>query len=113
MWWPDVLHKFVRRQAAACGRHNEHKSTQKLLMKLFRCHRAPYGTSKFGVQVKEAKQQMVEAFHKDEGSEVFQLLLPGIAYDLRVPQGSLTRAMVMQHLKELSRSSAVNYSILY
>ena len=97
MFWPDLFHKMIRRQAAAFNRHEDTKRTQKMLMKLFRSSRAPFGTSKFGCQVKDAKQCLVDAFSHG-GSELLEMLWPRIADDLNIDVGSLT----IQHLSQFA-----------
>ena len=62
----------------------------KLLMRLFRFSRAPFGTSKFGVQMKDAKQSLLEAWKQnDSSSQLLEMLLPSIASDLGVDVSSL------------------------
>ncbi len=91
MYWPDIFHKMVRRQANAFGRWADTQSTQKLLMKLYRSTRAPFGTSKFGAQVKDAKQCLVEAFKKKgPGTDLLEMLLPSIAADMGIEVSSLS-----------------------
>lgn len=81
-FWPDVPHKFQRKQAMALSHHEMAKMKLKQFMKVFRSNRAPFSTSKFGKALKEAKQRLLTASKKDPDHELLQMFLPGIARDL-------------------------------
>lgn len=108
MYWPDVFHKMVRRQAAAFNRWDDTKATQRLLMKLFRSSRAPFGTSKFGSQIKDAKQSLVHVFkQKGAGSELLEMLLPNIALDMDIDVGNVTVQCFSRCASALSQFSSI------
>lgn len=101
-YWPDCYHKMMRRQAQAFGRHADTKQTQRLLMKLFRSSRAPFGTSKFGCQIRNARLLMFQALKENPQSELLEMLLGGISEDLGRPD--LTPREALKHLESMASS---------
>ena len=61
----------------------------KQLMRIYRSSRAPYGTSKFGGQLKDAKQKLVQSF-REGPCELLEMLWPRIAEDLQIDPTELT-----------------------
>eukprot|EP00435_Cladocopium_sp_Y103_P040475 s494_g11.t1 len=97
-FWPDVPHKFQRKQAMALSSHEVAKMKLKQFMKVFRSNRAPFSTSKFGKQLKEAKQRLLMALQNDPDHELLQMFLPGIARDLGCDPSSFTASQAIRAL---------------
>ena len=98
-FWPDCFHKMMRRQAGAWARHTPPRTTLRLLMKLFRSSRAPYNTSKFGGQMKAARERMLSAFQAQPDNELLAMLLPSIAQDLNMDAASMSPFVAIRHLE--------------
>lgn len=87
-FWPDLPHKFQRKQAAAIANSESATSKLKQFMKLFRSNRAPFSTSKFGKGLKEAKQRLLRALKQDPDHPILQMFMNGIARDVGCPDPS-------------------------
>ena len=62
VFWPDVPHKFQRKQAKAIDANPTARNRLECLMKMFRSNRAPFATSKFGKSLRESKFRMIRAY---------------------------------------------------
>ena len=106
-FWPDLPHKFQRKQAMVFSRCPQAKQLLKNLMRVFRSNRAPFSTSKFGKTLLESKHRMIAALKKNLDSEILEMYLPGIAKDLGCSPLEMTPWKALQHLIHKSLSSNV------
>jgi len=107
LFWPDLPHKFQRKQAMAMAGSTDAKSKLKMLMRVFRSSRAPFATSKFGESLKEAKLRMIRAFKREPDHEILAMFLPGFAKDVGAPVSEMDPHRAIELLSKSSRSNHV------
>ena len=98
IFWPDLPHKFQRKQAMAISANETAKQKLKSFMKVFRSNRAPFSTSKFGKSLKECKQRLLRALKAEPDHEILQMFLTSIARDVQADPAEFTAAQAMRLL---------------
>ena len=98
LFWPDLPHKFQRKQAMAVEACKTAKARMKQLMKVFRSSRAPFATSRFGKMLGEARGRLTRALKQDPDNPLLQMYLHGIAKDLDIPLADMTPEKAIQAL---------------
>lgn len=107
LFWPDLPHKFQRKQAMAMAECPDAKAKLKQFMRVFRSSRAPFSTSKFGKSLKEAKLRMIRAFKQDPDHDILAMYLPGFAKDVGAPVHEMDSKRAIDMLSSSARSSHV------
>ena len=97
-FWPDLPHKFQRKQAMALASDSMAKTKLKQFMKVFRSNRAPFATSRFGKALKESKQRLIQELKRNPDHEILQMFMPGIARDLGCDVSSFTTSQAIRAL---------------
>ena len=92
----------MRRQTAAWQRNKDTKETLKLLLRLFRSNRAPYGTSKFGTHWRDTRVAMVQAFRRNPSCDFLELMLPQICNDLHEDDATWSKSKAIKHLNSVA-----------
>lgn len=80
VFWADYLHKVARKSAMALSSSSADQFLKKM-NKLFRLTRGPYGSGKFGKQLLNARETLMEAIKKHEVDSMLDTWLPGCAKD--------------------------------
>lgn len=102
VFWPDIPHKFQRKQASAVACCPSAKSRMRALMRVFRSSRAPFATSRFGKSLREARVRLITALKADPGHELLEMFLPGIARDLGIPDSEMSAEKAIAALNSRS-----------
>ena len=105
--WPDLFHRITRRVAQALShpKCNELKLLLKQAMKLFRFSRAPFSTGKFGQQIHEARNDLLNAMKANKAEELVEMWLSGVARDRGESDESFSKNDLIQILEKCARFS--------
>ena len=103
-FWPDLPHKFQRKQAMALASDSMAKTKLKQFMKVFRSNRAPFATSRFGKALKESKQRLIDELKRNPDHEILEMFMPGIARDLGCDPASFTASQAIRALAHRASS---------
>ncbi len=80
VFWADYLHKVARKSAQALSASSADQFLKKM-NKLFRLTRGPYGSGKFGKQLLNAREALMEGIKNHEVDSMLDSWLPGCAKD--------------------------------
>eukprot|EP00435_Cladocopium_sp_Y103_P061586 s902_g23.t1 len=106
-FWPDLLHKLVRRSCYSLQRSGGSAVVRKLA-KLFRMSRGPWSQSKFGKMLSDARDMLLKGLQNDTiDSSVLEAFLPGVARDLDRPVDGFTVSDLILVLQKKSGSHHV------
>lgn len=104
--WPDIFHKLSRRVAQAMNHHScaELKAILKSCMKMFRFSRAPYNTGRFGQQIAEARQSLLQAMRAGDAEDLIDMWVSGVAKDRGIEIDAFTKHDLIELIEKCARS---------
>lgn len=108
LFWPDLPHKFQRKQAMALTACPDAKARLRSLMKVFRSSRAPFAASRFGKSLKESRYRLLRALKQDPNHEVLEMFMPGIARDMDLPLSEMSPEKAIEALAKHTHVHIVN-----
>lgn len=110
VFWPDWLHKSARKSALALSDSGANLFLKKM-NRLFRLTRGPWGTGRFGVQLKEARETLHSAIRENKVGNMLDAFLDGCGRDANRPAGSFHVQELLATLK--SKAGRATLQILF
>ena len=111
MLWPDIPHLVHRRQANAFSSCPEAAQLLRKVSKVFRGSKGPFGSSRFGRARKESRARMLSSLENDEGSNLLDACIAGIARDQGMAASDMSHTRAIKLLKSNSGLGVHNFSV--
>ena len=97
-FWADPFHKCARKCTQAIRMTDGASDLLRAFMKLFRYSRGPYGTSKFGKLISEARDSLIRVLEKDPHHAILEPWLCGMGRDQESPfKASRAKSQAFDH----------------
>ena len=81
VFWPDLFHKINRKTQLALATPHNGTAFMRRLNRLFRVLRGPWGTSRFGSSIQDARKQLISLLERGEGQDLIEMYMCGCARD--------------------------------